>query len=281
MASKTYDSVVAAAIRDFAENGYDSQERLDYWTEQIRNAAESTLGSFADIENKIRESLTRIFTESVDKGGVLKFAPGVSAYQLSMMRPELHEELQRRIAASTSLIKLDRPQAVAKTLQRFQGWATSVPVGGSDITKRREERTNVKKSLKQLPFTERRVIIDQSAKLFSAINTTVAVNGGAIGAFWHSHKHQRGYNGRPEHNKRDGQFFFVPDSWAMKAGYLRRGAYDYTDSVEQPAEFVYCRCSWQHIFSLRTVPNNGLTKKGEAALAEARRKVAASRNRSA
>ena len=197
------------------------------------------------------------------------------------MRPELHEELQRRIAASVSLIRLDRPQAIAKTLQRFQGWATSIPKGGNDTTKKVEERKNIKKSLAQLPYVERRVIIDQSAKLFSAIDTTVAINGGAIGAFWQSHKHQLGYNGRPEHNKRDGQFFFVPDSWAMKAGYLRRGAYDYSDSVEQPGEFVFCRCGWQYVFSLRSVPNNALTKKGEEALAEARRKVAANRNRTA
>lgn len=278
---QSYDSVVAAAIRDFAENGFDSEERLEYWTEQIRKAAEATLGSLADTERKIRESLTRIFTEAVDKKGVLKYAPGVSAFQLSDMRPELHDELQRRIAASVGLIRLDRPQAIMKTLQRFQGWATSVPVGGNDVTKKREERKNIKKSMAQLPYVERRVIIDQSAKLFSAINTTVAVNGGAIGAFWHSHKHQRGYNGRPEHNKRDGQFYFVPDSWAMKAGYLRRGAYDYSDSIEQPGEFVFCRCSWQYIFSLRNVPNNALTKKGEEALAEARRKVAANRNRAA
>lgn len=236
----SYDTVIAEAVADFVKFGFDSAERLEYWTERIREVAISCMGSYTDIEDTVREALTRIYTESVEKNGVLKFAPGVSAFQLQMMRPELHAELQRRIMVSAELIKLDRPQAIDRTLQRFQGWATSVPKGGSPITKRREEKIKIKKALAQLPYQERRVIIDQSAKLFSAINTTVAVNGGALGAFWHSHKLQRDYNGRIEHNKRDGHFFFVPDSWAMKAGYLKKGAYDYTDSVEQPGEFVFC-----------------------------------------
>lgn len=240
MARPAYDRVIAEAIADFVKYGFDSPERLEFWTEQIREAAIEAMGTYADIDNAVQEALTRVFSQTVDKQGVLRFAPGVSAYQLRMMRPELHAELQRRIYASTELIRLDRPQAIAKTLQRFQGWATSIPEGGSDITKKGDQKKEIKKALAQLPYVERRVIIDQSAKLFSAINTTVAVNGGAIGGIWRSHRHQRDYNGRPKHNERDGKFFVVPDNWAEKAGYLKRGSYDYTDSVEQPGEFVFC-----------------------------------------
>ena len=274
----TYESVIADAIADFVEHGFDSEERLEFWTERIREVAIECLGSYGDTEKAVRDALTKIFTESVDKNGVLKFAPGVSAFQLKMMRPELYEELNRRIYAATDLIKLDRPQAVAKTLQRFQGWATSIPKGGSDITKRGEQKVEIKKALAQLPYVQRRVIIDQSAKLFSSINTTVAVNGGAIGAVWQSHKHQRDYNGRPKHNARDGHYFLVPGSWADKAGYIKRGSYPWTDSIEQPGEFVYCRCRWQYVFSLRTLPSDALTKAGQEALAEARRKIAASKS---
>lgn len=273
----SYDQVIAEAVEDFVKFGFDSTDRLEYWTDRLREAAIECLGSYAATDEAVREALTRVFTMAVDKNGVLQFSPGVTAFQLQMMRPELHDELRRRIFTSSELIKLRRPQAIAETLQRFQGWATSVPEGGSKVVDKREEKKTIKKALAQLPYEERRVIVDQSAKLFSSINTTVAVNGGAIAAEWLSHKNQRDYNGRVEHNARDGHLFLVPDSWAMRAGYVKRGSYPLTNSVEQPGEFVFCKCGWNYKFSLRSLPTDALTQKGQDALAEARRKVAASR----
>jgi len=185
----------------------------------------------------------------------------------------------RRIISGIDLIKLNRPVAIAKTVQRFTGWATSVPEGGfpSDVRKGTYKYVDIKgdvqRSMSSLPFEERRVIIDQNAKLMSAINTTVAEGGGAIGAIWQSHKHQKGYDGRPQHNKRDGELFLVRDSWVIQKGLVKRGAGAYTDSIEQPGEFVFCRCSWVYVFNLRDLPADWLTKKGTETLATARQKT--------
>ena len=162
------------------------------------------------------------------------------------MRPELHAELNRRIAASIDLIKLNRPQAILKTQQRFRGWATSIPPGGTPKEgkaklKKVEQKKELRKALASLPFEERRVAIDQSAKLFAAINTTVAVNGGAIGAYWQAHgPHQKGYDGRPAHNARDGKFFLIRNSWADKVGFVKPNSDGYTDEIEQVAELPFC-----------------------------------------
>jgi hypothetical protein len=109
--------------------------------------------------------------------------------------------------------------------------------------------------------------------LFSAINTTVAVNGGAIGGYWQSHKFQRGYNGRPDHNDRQNRFFLIRDSWAHKAGFVKPEKHSYTDEIEQPAELPFCKCSYKYVFSLRSVPKECLTKKGEQALIDARTRI--------
>jgi hypothetical protein len=271
---RTYYEVITAAVSDIAQHGYDSEERVAYWAEEIRKAAERSLKSSADVDRMVRDAMNSVFHRQVDLGAVLKRNPGVTAYTLQRIRPELHSELSRRIAASADLIKLNRPVAIAKTQARFRGWATSVPPGGAVDLNRKRQKGELRKALAQLPFEERRVVIDQSAKLFSAINSTVAVNGGAIGAVWQSHKYQRGYNGRKAHNARDGKFFLIRDSWAHNAGLVKPGTTGYTDEIEQPAEFVYCKCTYQYVFSLRSVPPECMTDKGRAALAEARRKIA-------
>jgi len=279
MSRKTFYETVAAAIKDFARNGYDSQERLDYWRRLIEAAAAASFASLDDVERDVRKTMTLAYYRLVTKGGLLRRMPQVSAYTLQKMTPSLQSELNRRIIASIDLIKLNRPAAIAKTVQRFTGWATSVPEGGfpSDVRKGTYKyadiKADVQKAMTSLPFEERRVIIDQNAKLVSAINTTVAVGGGAIAAIWQSHKHQKGYDGRPEHNKRDGDMYLVRDSWVIEKGLVKRGAGAYTDSIEQPGEFVFCRCSWVYVFHLRDLPADWLTKKGTETLAEARRKT--------
>lgn len=273
----SYYETITAAVNDMALHGYDSEERVAYWAEEIRKAAERSLRSEAEVARMVREAMAAVFTKQVINGGVLRLNPGVSAYTLERIKPELHAELSRRVAASVNLIKLNRPVAIAKTQARFRGWATSIPPGGSKTVERAEEKKDLRKALASLPFEERRVIIDQNAKLFSAINSTVALNGGAIGAVWHSHANQRGYDGRPTHNTRDGVFFLVRDSWAQEDGLVKPGPAGYTDAVEQPAEWPFCKCSWEFKYSLRSVSDVCITDKGREALRAARAKISAMR----
>jgi len=273
--SLTYYETVTAAVNDIAAHGYDDQARVDYWSEQLRRAAERSMRSQAEIDAAVRDALASIFRRQVDQAGVLRHVPGVSAYTMQRMRPELHAELGRRIAASIDLITLHREESIRKTEQRFKGWATSVPAGGSETVDRVAEKTQIRKALASQPFEARRVIIDQSAKLFESINTTVATNGGAIGATWQSHKFQAGYNGRPDHNALDGKFFILKASWAHEAGLVKPGPAGYTEDVVQPSVLPFCKCHWVWKMSLRSIPPECLTEKGREALAEAKRKVMA------
>lgn len=270
---ESYFSVLTRAMADVSERGYQSPEQIEMWSAELRKAAERSMRSIKDVERMVRDGMAAIFRRQVENGGVLRLNPGVKAYTIERVRPELHAELSRRIAASIDLIKLDREQSIQKMEQRFRGWSTSVPAGGSDTVERREEKTRVRKSLASLPYHERFVIGDQGHKLVAAINSTVAVNGGAIGAIWNSHKFERGYNGRPAHNARDDKFFLVKGSWADLAGYVKPDKYEYTDNVEQPAFLPHCRCFWRFQYSLRSIPPECLTEKGKEALAEARKKA--------
>lgn len=268
--SNAFLDVLTRAIEDMAEHGYDSAERVAYWTAEIRRAALGTMRTTAQMEEMLRDAMNAVYRRQVENGGALKFHPGVSRFTLEKIRPMLRGELDRRIMASASLIKLNREEAIEKTLRRFQGWSTSIPVGGSAEPDKRETKASIKKGLASLPFQERRVLIDQGHKLGAAINATIAVGGGAIAAMWRSRWRQPGYAYREDHRERDEHIYLIRGSWAQEKGFVKPGEAGYSDSITQPSEEPFCRCTFLYLYHLRQMPETLLTKKGQEELARVR-----------
>ena len=273
--STAYFTTLTEAVDDITTNGFTSAERMAYWQRRLREAAEASMASEAEMETMLRAALEQVYKRMVDRGGLLKFHPGVGRYTLDRVKPHLRQLLDQRIFAAADLIKLNRTEAINKTLRRFSGWTSSIPPGGAAQPERVKVKTDIRKSLKSLPFEERRVAIDQGHKLVSSINSVVATDGGAIAATWRSSFRQAGYDYRPEHRKRDGKVFAIKGNWALKAGLMVPGPDGYTDDIEQPGEFVFCRCSYVYLYTLRQLPQAMLTKKGVLELERSRALVAA------
>lgn len=271
---QNFYTVLTAAINDLVEHGFDSQERLDAWMERLRAAARAALVSENVMVRALTDSLTRVFGRVTAPRRIARLHPGVGEYRLEMIKPQLRAELDRRILASANLITLNRDASIARTLQRFAGWASSVPAGGSDVTKREKVKDTVRRGIAALPFEERRVIIDQGHKLAAAVDDILATDGGAIAARWH-HVPERlpAYDARPQHVARDGKVYLLRESWAKKQGLVKPGRAGYSDEVTQPAEEPYCRCSWEYLYNLRDLPEAMLTVKGKATLAEVRARI--------
>lgn len=257
----SFFDVLTEAVADISEHGYDSQDRIDFWLREIKRAAEESLKPEHVMEQMLNDAMRTLYARLVEKQGLLKYNPGVARFTLDRVKPQLRAELDRRIMASANLIKLNRQQAIAKTLQRFSGWSTSIPKGGTETVDRREVKGNIRKALTQLPFEERRVLIDQGHKFTSALNATLAVNAGAIAARWHSNWRQGGYDYRDAHKHRDGKVYAVRGSWALDKG-LMKAVDGYTDDLTQPAEEPYCRCTYRYLYNLRDLPSEMLTAKG-------------------
>ena len=218
----------------------------------------------AKVIGKIQEQI-------VARGGeILKMHEGVGKFTLQKLAPALRSELDRAVRTNANLIKLNKAQAVEKTMQRFAGWATSVPAGGTRVEDRAKTKTDIRKALAQLPFAERRVAIDQGHKFVASLNRIVAEGGGAIAAKWRSHKHQLNYNGRPEHNARDGHIFLIRNSWEQEKGLVKAGPDGYTDEIEEPGQLVFCRCAYVFMYSIGQLPDAMLTDKGREELAKTR-----------
>lgn len=266
----TFAETVAAAINDFVENGYTSQEQLEHWLFVLKQAAEKQAVPKAKMEKMLNEALKAVFTRLVERHGILVNHPGIPTFTLDSVKPKLHAELSRRMLASANLIKLNRDEAISNTLRRLSGWATSIPAGGSDVVKRRQTAEDIKKSINALPFVERRVIIDQSHKLTSAINSLVATDGGAIAARWFSHFRQTGYDYREDHKERDGHVYLIRGSWAQEKGLVKPGLSGYTDAITQPGEEVFCRCKYVYLYHLRQLPEDMLTALGKEMLKRVR-----------
>jgi hypothetical protein len=166
---------------------------------------------------------------------------------------------------------------IEKTAQRFAGWASSVPAGGSRAVEVKDVKDNIRKALTSLPFEERRCIIDQSAKFVSALNDVIATDGGAIAGRWHSQWRRRGYSYREDHKERDQKVYAIRGNWALQKGLMKPGQDGYTDQITKPAEEVYCGCSYQFLYNLRDLPESMVTARGRESLTEARAKIAAMR----
>jgi hypothetical protein len=272
---KDFQSTLTEAVADLADHGYDSMERVARWTRALREAAERSMIAPSSLEDQLRKFLASTYTRFVDGGGIYKRHPGIARYTLERIKPHLRSELDRRIMASANLIKLNRAESIEKTLRRFQGWATAIPVGGVPNPKKGEAKADIRKALGSLSFEERRVIIDQSAKLISAINDIVAKDGGAIAGKWNSNWRRPGYNYREDHKERDQEYFLIRDSWAHLKGLVKKNKNGYADEVDQPGEKIFCSCWFTFIYSLRDLPSDMLTVKGKNALAGAREQIAA------
>jgi hypothetical protein len=266
---ESFYDVLTAAINDLLEYGYDDPVRVEQWQRRLREATLRTWGTLHDVERHLRESLQATFRRLVDGDSALRAHSGISRLTYDKLKPHLRSELDRRLLAATDLIRLNREEAVARMGRRWVGWATSIPVGGPSEVKRAELKQEIKKPLQRLPFEERRLFIDQGHKMAAAVSATIALDGGALAGKWR-HVHQPHYDARPEHLARDGKVFLVRDSWAHKRGFLTADKDQWTDSIEQPAELPFCRCSYVWLYRLRQLPDEFITAKGREAMTAAR-----------
>lgn len=274
MADSFYQ-VLSAAVADVTEHGFDTAGRLEYWTQRLREAALVALTPRPRMEHMLRQALGSIYKRLIDRGGIFHRHPGIDRFTLQRVRPALHAELERRIMASASLIKLNQTESVNKTLSRFQGWGTSVPAGGSDAVDRAAIMASAKKAMGSLPFEERRVIIDQGHKLNASLNDILATDGGAIAMVWRSKWRQAGYHYRHDHKERDGHVYAIRGSWAHSKGLIKAGPSGFSDAITAPAEEIFCRCEAEYLYNLRDLPKDMLTAKGDEALKDARAKIRA------
>ncbi len=261
---------ITMAVADLTENGFDSAERVQFWIQQIRSAAYASMTPAHVLEAQLAATFRGIYQRQIERGGILKYHPGVARFTLEKVKPRLRAELDRRLMASRELIKLNRAAAIEKTTQRFSGWATSIPAGGTDAADKVEVKTTVRKALAQLPFEERRVAVDQGHKFVANLNNIIAVDGGAIAAEWHSHWRQANYNFRRDHKERDEHIYIIRNNWAMARGLMKADGHRYTDEITAPGEEVFCRCSYRYLYSLRSLPAGMVTEKGRAELERVR-----------
>ncbi len=269
---ETFYEVVTAAVSDLASYGYDSQQRVDDWSRRIREAAVRDLVPEAELDRQLRSNLGQVYERMIDRGGVLRQHPGLPRFTLERVKPRLRAELDRRIAASANLIRLNRRQAIEDTLQRFAGWATSVPPDRSETVAKNPVKSDVRKALASLPFRERRVAIDQGAKLLSNLSNILATDGGAIFFIWHQHYTN---NPRHTHKLRDGKVYLIRDSWAHQRGLVKPGPAGYTDEITAAGEEPMCRCTVTYGYAIGRLPEDMLTQKGRDELARVRAQIAA------
>lgn len=258
--NKSLYEVLTEAVNHYVKKGWDSERSLLEWSRKLRVAATRESPS----PDVARKHLTAIYSRLVIDGGALKDQPpeGPTRVTLQKLKPELRDELDRRIFASANLIRLNREQAVEKTLQRFQGWVTSIPPDGVSEIDKNAKKQEFKKSVAEMDFISRRVAIDQGHKLASNVKYLLSVQSGAIAFRWHSNWRRPGYKYRPDHKERDDLIYLIRGSWADEKGLLKP-VNGYYDEITAAGEEVYCSCQVFPIYAPQKLPIEFLTEKGK------------------
>lgn len=256
----SFFETITAAVADIVKHGFDKKSRIEEWVAQIKRAARASMVSPKVLEKQLNGTMIAIYTRLVEKGGIKKRHPKVSDFTIEKLKPKMKAELNRRMWANANLIVLNREAAIEKTAQRLSSWGMSVPPGGTKAADKPEVKESISKALKQLPFEERRVLIDQGHKLTAAISNIVAKDGGAIAVKWHSHWRQNGYKFRPDHKERDGKVYLIRGNWAQQKGLVKVGKDGYYDEVTAFAEEPFCRCFGQYYHSPGELPDDMLTE---------------------
>ena len=250
-------NVIRQAIKDTIQNGF-TMARLDQWRRLLGMAI---LDDYDPL--KVRQAMAAKYKQSITEQK--KQNPSVSKFRLAQIEPFFRPELEKRIRASADLIVLNRKAMIDKTIRRFSGWMTSVPDNSRAIDKA-ETASEIIKPLRDLPFEERRVMIDQGHKLISNVSAIVREHTGAIAVIWRSHWRQAGYDYRSEHKERDGKIYAIRGNWAIERGLMKVGDMGYLDEITQPGEEVYCRCFCVSLTALSELPADMLTAKGKEVL---------------
>jgi len=261
--SSRFRALLLEGLKRFAAFGPPSDFELADWMARLHTALDLEMPSDQESQKLLRDVLGSIYERQVVKGGIKRRVPEVLRYTLDQVAPQLRAELDRRIYAAADLIKINKAQRKAQTLQRFAGWLSSIPIGGSAETDIRAAASEIAKPIAQVKFESRRVAIDQGHKLNAAVAHVVAQGAGAIAAIWHSRgEKDHSYDARPKHLARAGKLFLVRDSWAMEGGLVKRGG-PYTDEIEQPAELPFCSCFYEYMSSPGRLPEETLTAQGK------------------
>lgn len=254
MSPVEFQRLIREAVRYFTTHGYTSERDLDLWAERIATAANETLLSPEEAGEQIARHLGAVYDRMVGRlprhlqqlhaRTAVRMTPAMYFRRIEtfpQLAVKMRRELDRRIAASADLIKIRRQEAMAATLRRFRGWASSVPPGGTPAPVGPQAKL-INKEFRKIRFETNRLQIDQGHKLNSSLNATMAEGTGAIAAMWHSNWRQISYRFRPEHKERDEQVYTIRPNWALDRGLMKAGPAGYTDQITQPGEEVFCRC---------------------------------------
>lgn len=261
-----FAQTVRDAVRFYLKNGYTSTTEFKAWMASIRVAAGHKTNSETELASQVTRMLERDYKHSTG-AQIFKRHQGISSVSIEALRPDMRRELDRRIVASVSLIKLNRQKAIDTTLSRFAGWATSIPPD-TDFPNQKPKVIQVAKHIEktaiQLDYEARRVAIDQGRKMIRNIDAVIATQNEAIAMEWHSHWRKPGYDYRVDHKERDELIYLIRGSWAEKQGLVKPGPPGYLDEITQPAEEVFCQCYGTYIYRVNRLPANMLTDKALA-----------------
>lgn len=231
--------------------------------------------NFNQKQAKFLRSLRKAYI-AYGKRDFLKNNKNLKGWRLNELKPQMRKQLRERINFSLNLIKTQDAQRMSILQSRFLDWLSSKD---SEAVK----KPSLKESLKAEKLIRKNdkhynmILKDQTRKMISNFDNTVAEHYKALGFFWKTRRDNR-VVGKPggknpkgseihgDHYSREDKFYFFKDNWAVAKGLINKAHKDFRWAEFEdglPGQPINCRCYAYNIYELEDIPKELLSKKGE------------------
>ena len=90
----TFYETLTAAINDFIKYGFDSPDRLEYWSKKLRNTLVNSLIDENSLKNAVEKALNTAYHRLVTKGKLVN--KYVDRFTIDRLKPKMKLTMERQ-----------------------------------------------------------------------------------------------------------------------------------------------------------------------------------------
>lgn len=179
------------------------------------------------------------------------------------IQPKLEKHLMHCISRARTSAVSHQNNEIAQSMQEFEEWANSIPLGGSEEKSVRTEARAIRSCLKDTAQWHKRFFVIHQSDFAAGANHLFALaNGDVLAGRW---------EWSPStcecklHEALNSKIFFNRGNWAEQKGLIQASEKEYFENNPIPGANG-CNCYYVYLTHLRDLPKAALTQDGAKAL---------------
>ena len=186
------------------------------------------------------------------------------------IQPKLEKHLMQCIRQANTSAASHQNDEIAQSMQEFEEWAKSIPLGGSKEKSVRAEARAIRSCLKDTAEWQKRFFVIHRTDFAAGANHLFALaNGDVLAGRW---KWSVSTCECKLHETLNGKIYFNRGNWAEQKGLIQVSENDCFENNPIPGTNG-CNCYYVYMHHLRDIPKTALTLAGIKSLDESARYI--------